>query len=212
MNICRKYGKELKTRSALISHEKFCKQLYCKVCNKLLQKSQKVFCSTSCSAIFNNKGKKHSEETKRKISISQGGNGNIKEKEKFCLFCKKQLIKSQLKYCNKTCKNNKIRQDKINKWLNGEIEGTSLSGHQSFIKYYLIEKYENKCSRCGWGEMNPYTKSIPLEVEHIDGNSYNNKPNNVILLCPNCHSLTKTYRGANRGNGRRQYLKKYYLK
>ena len=45
--------------------------------------------------------------------------------------------------------------------------------------------------------------NIPLEIEHIDGNALNNKEENLILLCPNCHSLTKTYRGANRGNGKR---------
>ena len=71
----------------------------------------------------------------------------------------------------------------------------------------LIEKYNNKCSICGWCEENTYTKSIPLEVEHIDGNPYNNSPENVTLICPNCHSLTKTYKGANKGNGRRYYRK-----
>ncbi len=33
---------------------------------------------------------------------------------------------------------------------------------------------------------------------------------NLTLLCPNCHSLTKTYKGANKGGGR-TYRKKYYL-
>ena len=90
-------------------------------------------------------------------------------------------------------------------WLNGEVGGnkntiwTQISGR---VKAYLMKKYNNKCSVCGWGETNPYTGTIPLEVEHIDGNPYNTSPDNVTLLCPNCHSLTKTYRGANRGNGR----------
>lgn len=44
---------------------------------------------------------------------------------------------------------------------------------------------------------------MPLEVEHIDGDSTNNKEYNLTLLCPNCHSLTKTYRGLNKGNGTR---------
>ena len=30
-----------------------------------------------------------------------------------------------------------------------------------------------------------------------------NKEENLTLLCPNCHSLTPTYRGANKGNGKR---------
>ena len=42
------------------------------------------------------------------------------------------------------------------------------------IKTYLFRKYKGKCVRCGWGEKNVYTNSIPLEVEHIDGNYKNN--------------------------------------
>lgn len=78
------------------------------------------------------------------------------------------------------------------------------------IKRYLFEKYNYKCSKCGWGEMNPYSKLIPLEIEHIDGNYQNNKEENLTLLCPNCHSLTATYKGANKGNGRKS-RKKYDL-
>lgn len=67
----------------------------------------------------------------------------------------------------------------------------------------MFEKYNNQCARCGWGEINPFTGTLPLEVEHIDGDATNNKEKNLTLLCPNCHSLTKTYRGANKGNGKR---------
>lgn len=41
-----------------------------------------------------------------------------------------------------------------------------------------------------------------MELEHIDGNSENNDLSNLTLLCPNCHSLTSTYKGRNIGNGR----------
>ena len=51
--------------------------------------------------------------------------------------------------------------------------------------------------------MNPYTGKIPLEVDHIDGDYTNNNENNLTLLCPNCHSLTPTYKGANSGRGRK---------
>ena len=74
-----------------------------------------------------------------------------------------------------------------------------------------MPKYNNKCSRCGWGEINPYTNNIPLEVEHIDGNFMNNNEENLTLLCPNCHSLTSTYKGANAEKGR-QARHKYYNK
>ena len=64
---------------------------------------------------------------------------------------------------------------------------------------------------CGWCERNKHTGNIPIELEHIDGNNTNNELSNLKLLCPNCHSLTATYKGANRGNGpverRTRYLK-----
>ncbi len=40
-------------------------------------------------------------------------------------------------------------------------------------------------------------KPMPLELDHIDGNSLNNNLDNLRLLCPNCHSFTETYRGKN---------------
>ena len=94
------------------------------------------------------------------------------------------------------------------KWFSGEIDGTSQTDHwgnvSDRIRTYLFKKYDNKCSLCGWSEKNPYTNRIPLEVEHIDGDYKNNRPENVTLLCPNCHSLTETYRGANKGKGRKK--------
>lgn len=58
----------------------------------------------------------------------------------------------------------------------------------------------------GWNQRNPKTNRVPVEVEHIDGNWENNRPENLTLLCPNCHSLTKTFRGLNRGRGRARRL------
>lgn len=65
-----------------------------------------------------------------------------------------------------------------------------------FVKNYLIKQI------CGWGEINSYTKKVPLEVHHIDGNYLNNNEENLQLLCPNCHALTSTYKAANK-NGRK---------
>ena len=57
----------------------------------------------------------------------------------------------------------------------------------------IILEQENKCIKCGLSEW--LNKSIPLEIDHIDGNNKNNKRNNLEGLCPNCHSLTNTWRG-----------------
>lgn len=126
-----------------------------------------------------------------------------------CQFCGKET--NNPKFCSSTCQQNMMYQDYIRRWKEGLENGIKgdyqISG---YIRRYLFEKYDGKCARCGWHETNPYTKKIPLEIEHIDGNYMNNNEDNLILLCPNCHSQTATYKGANKGNGRQQRKKYYY--
>lgn len=123
-----------------------------------------------------------------------------------CLNCGKSLVRTQKKYCCPKCQTEFQQKEWERKWISGEISGFYETDHwgniPDRIRTYLFRVYGNRCSRCGWGETNPYTNKIPLEVEHIDGNHKNNRPENLTLLCPNCHSLTKTYRGANKGKGR----------
>ena len=63
------------------------------------------------------------------------------------------------------------------------------------LKSLLIKNNikEWKCENCGLTEW--LNTKIPLELHHIDGNSFNNKLDNLLLLCPNCHALTENYRG-----------------
>tara|TARA_Y100000034_G_scaffold38278_3_gene47044 strand:- start:244 stop:888 length:645 start_codon:yes stop_codon:yes gene_type:complete len=44
-------------------------------------------------------------------------------------------------------------------------------------------------------------KTITLQVHHIDGDCLNNKPNNLMFLCPNCHTQTSNwcYKGGKDG-------------
>ncbi|MFD7510589.1 HNH endonuclease signature motif containing protein [Streptomyces sp. NPDC059853] len=53
---------------------------------------------------------------------------------------------------------------------------------------------EDRCSGCG---IPPWWRGQPLrlEVDHRDGDRSNNCPENLRLLCPNCHAATDTYRG-----------------
>ena len=120
-------------------------------------------------------------------------------------------IPSTNKYCDNKCQLDYQHKKWVEKWQCGEKDGMKgryqVSDH---IRRYLKDKYGNKSAKCGWGEVNPYTHLIPLEVEHKDGNYRNNREDNLTLLCPNCHSLTPTYKGANKGNGREE-RKRYSL-
>jgi hypothetical protein len=54
-----------------------------------------------------------------------------------------------------------------------------------------------RCEECGWAEESPDGR-IPLELDHINGDSMDNRLVNLRVLCPNCHSLKPTHRGRNK--------------
>ena len=129
---------------------------------------------------------------------------------KFCLNCGKELTRKQNKYCSNDCQRDFQYKKYINDWKNGLVDG--LRGEyqlSSYIHKYIREKFNNKCCLCGWDKINYTTGQSPLEVHHKDGDYKNNKEDNLELLCPNCHSLTNTYKNALRHQGR-QGRNKYY--
>ena len=136
-------------------------------------------------------------------------------KKYYCLNCGKELNISNVnnrshKFCSNKCQSEYTYKQYIQKWLNGEeVENKGAKNGRKgekqisvYIKKYLYEKYNGCCQLCGWNKIHPILKYAPLQVHHIDGNAFNNSPNNLQLLCPNCHALTENYSGLNRGKGR----------
>jgi DNA-directed RNA polymerase subunit N (RpoN/RPB10) len=162
-----------------------------------IKKSPNHFCSNSCSASFNN------------VGVRRHGKSPGK-----CINCGKTISKHTKKYCSNKCSSDHTYKQYIERWKDGKESGSHSNGFKvsRYVRRYLLEKYNNKCSRCGWDKENPFVGAVILEVEHIDGDCTNNREKNLDLICPNCHSLTSTYKSLNKGNGNRSRLVYYKLK
>lgn len=76
------------------------------------------------------------------------------------------------------------------------IENSSFSTH---LKKRLLKEnlLEDKCAICGLG--NKWNNELlTLQLDHINGISDDNRLENLRVLCPNCHSQTKTYGARNK--------------
>ena len=128
-----------------------------------------------------------------------------------CVSCGKILLKRhQIKFCSNSCQGKYRCKNSVERWKRGLAQGgvgISTRIISSYLRNYLFEKYDSRCSKCGWNERNEFSGRIPLEVDHIDGNSENNAEDNLRLLCPNCHSLTPYFKNLNKGNGRKWRLR-----
>lgn len=178
----------------------------CAFCGKPLSYNErhKKFCNSSCAASYNNTRRPRRYKTRQIVENDQI---LVVRDYGVCLYCGTPL-KHRGKYCNNTCmgkhRSETTYKQKITQWKNGTLQKTTY-GYGSVItciKKYLFNKYNYRCAKCGWGEINPYTGRLPLEVHHIDGNWQNNTEDNLVILCPNCHSLTSNYKASNTGKGR----------
>lgn len=120
-----------------------------------------------------------------------------------CASCGKTVSLARQTYCSLKCHQDVLFRKRVEHLENGDYFGISCN---SLIRRYLSERFGERCSSCGWDKRHPKTDRVPVEVEHIDGDWRNNRVENLTLLCPNCHSLTATFRGLNRGRGRPQRL------
>lgn len=169
------------------------KQVKCLECQTLTY--NKKFCSRSCSAKYNN-----ASSPKRKKFLKR------------CLNCDSYVNYKGGKYCSFSCSTEHRKLSVISAWLNGTFDGSrpqSLELSRT-IRNFLLSEANYRCQSpdcCvpgGWSQINPTTGKVPLEIDHIDGDSTNNSPSNLIVLCPNCHSLTPTFRALNK-NSKRTY-------
>jgi hypothetical protein len=76
------------------------------------------------------------------------------------------------------------------------FNGSLIKSH--LLKLKLIEDglQERRCENCRGTEW--LGKSMPLELHRINGDRFDNRFENLQLLCPNCHALTDNHSGKGR--------------
>lgn len=95
-------------------------------------------------------------------------------------------------YCSLPCQFQFRRRKKVQS--NPNAVGAPL------MKRYLIDERGHGCEVCGITQWRG--SLVPLELDHRDGDPFNNDLDNLRLICPNCHAQTETYKGKNAGRGR----------
>ncbi len=142
-----------------------------KICPRCQEHHSKsgVFCSRSCA-----NSRDWSDDDKLKKSFTLKG----------------KLIRSE--NFDQKSYGEKIKAARLVKYLQTPFDSLGSENRRRRV----FEEQAFKCSRCGISEW--LGEALSLELEHKDGNNQNNHRENLEALCPNCHSLTKTWRGRNK--------------
>lgn len=155
---------------------------------------KKKYCSRSCAATVNNKS-----HPKRTV-------------EGVCKMCESPIPNSRT-YCDDHMSKqfslhaiiDGIRytpEEALELWKDGSWVGGSERKLSAVVRRYILSKFNYSCSVCGFDEKHPTDGGHIVEIDHINGVGSDHREVNLTVLCPNHHTMTPTFRGRNRGNGR----------
>jgi len=195
---------------------------YCLNCGKILIGDRHKFCSNSCSATYNNTGRKVSNATRDKIrktlAIVRPKKPKVK-KEKLtkevnltnsCPICGIKITNDKI-CCSNKCSNIKKHKENYIYFLEHPSEYNNGGYTPKQYKDFFLLEQNNKCAICGmndeWNE-----KKLIFVLDHIDGDASNNIRKNYRMICPNCDSQTSTFKNKNKNSTRRNYWKEKIIR
>lgn len=145
--------------------------------------SEHNFCNHSCSARYNNV---------------------LRKDKKYCKYCNTELSSKHKIYCNQKCQTTYQYNQYIVNWKNGKELGYKgkVKALANPVRRYMLLRENNTCQECGWNKRHPIDNKPLVEIDHIDGDASNCKEENLRVLCPNCHSMTSTFRARNKTSAR----------
>jgi hypothetical protein len=132
------------------------------------------FCSIKCARSFSTKNKRH--EINKKVSEKLKGRVGTNN------WTKETLKKVRKKYKQKS---EKYMMETLFEELGWGLK-----------RKRIIKEQNNCCNKCGIGSW--LDSPIVLEIDHINGNNTDDRRDNLEGLCPNCHSITESWRGRNK--------------
>lgn len=146
-------------------------------------------------------------EILRSIGLSDKGS-NFKTIKKYCEEYKLDTSHfSGARWNKNKSYTNSVCYRELSEVLQNNIKYSSTT-----LKHRLICEgiKECKCEKCGYDKW--MGKPIPLELHHINGNHYDNRLENLEILCPNCHSQTDTYRRPKKKKNENETIKIFQRK
>ncbi|HBY10431.1 hypothetical protein A2473_00790 [candidate division WWE3 bacterium RIFOXYC2_FULL_42_13] len=125
--------------------------------------------------------------------------GNYKQVEKYIQFYGLSTAHFTGKLWNKGTKLGSKPRIPLYKIL---VKDSSYQSHKLKKRLFQQGLKSMVCEECGW-HTQTCDGRVPVELDHINGDSKDNRFENLRILCPNCHSLKESHRGKNIGKFRK---------